>query len=205
MIRTIQTLILLTVATINSTQAADFVITINGVSQEIDLAQEVNLILPDQTSLKVTLHQKEYLRFSGDLFSFEHKSNVRPSRQDLGDGIFQTIIVTPLGTGLIVQEYTQMNPINLIDLMLNEVTKEEVDYGYKYSEKTVTEKVDGITFKGKQAVTSYPGEEWIRSVLAYGKKDKGVLILTFIEKENYESEKLLIEDLWKSIKIDLKP
>lgn len=195
----LQTVITLLVVSVSTLGAADYVITINGISKEISLDRETTIVLPDGTSLKLTLRQKEYLRFVGDLFSFEHKNKYKPNRNSLGDGIFQTMIVTPSGTGIIVQEYKVMNPTGLIDFMLKEITKEEVEYGYKYSEKMIKKKVGEITFKGKQAVTTYPGEEWTRCVLAYGGKDKGIIIVTFIEKDNYEKDKHLIEHLWKSI------
>ncbi len=197
----LQILILLMIVSLSLPRAEDYVITINGISKEIGLDKETTLILPDGTSLNLTLHQKEYLLFTGDFFSFEHKNEYKPNRNDLGDGVFQTMIATPLGTGILVQEYMQMNPTHLVDLMLNELTKEEVDYGYKYSEEKVSKKVGDVTFIGKQAVTTYPGEEWTRSVLAYGWKDKGILIITFIEKDNYKNERELIEHLWESFKI----
>jgi hypothetical protein len=197
----LQILILLMIVSLSLPRAEDYVITINGISKEIGLDKETTLILPDGTSLNLTLHQKEYLLFTGDFFSFEHKNEYKPNRNDLGDGVFQTMIATPLGTGILVQEYMQMNPTHLVDFMLNELTKEEVDYGYKYSEEKVSKKVGDVTFTGMQAVTTYPGEEWTRSVLAYGWKDKGILIITFIEKDNYENEKELIEHLWESFEI----
>ena len=201
MIKFLQILILLTIVSFSPLRAEDYIITINGTSKELGLDQETTLVLPEGISLKLILQQKEYLRFKGDLFSFEHKSKYKPNRDDLGDGVFQTMILTPLGTGVLVQEYIQMNPINLVDMMLNELTKEEVDYGYKYNEKAVTKKVGDIRFNGKQAVTTYPGTEWTRSVLAYGSKDRGILIVTLIERDNYNTERDLIEHLWKSIEL----
>jgi hypothetical protein len=86
-------------------------------------------------------------------------------------------------------------------MMINELTKEEVDYGYKFTEEKVSRKVGGAEFSGKRAKTSYPGEEWTRTVLARGGKDKGLLVVTFIEKENYEKENNLIEHLWESLEL----
>ena len=181
--------------------SADYVITVNGVSKDIDLEQKTTMVLPDGMNLVISLHQKEYLRFSGDMFSFEHKNRFKPNRNDLGEGIFQTSIVTPLGTGIVIQEYTQTTPPGLVDSMIQELTKEEVDYGYKYREEKVHKKVNGGIFKGKHAVTTLPEEEWTRSVLQYRHGDKSVMVLTFIERDNYEKEKALIEHLWKTLKV----
>ncbi len=185
-------------------QAGDYVLTINGTDQELTLGEETSLALPDGTSLKLKLSQKEVLRFQGDLFTFEHKNEYKPNKNDLGSGIFQTMIVTPLGTGVLVQEYTQMNPSTLVDMMINELTKEEVEYGYKKDVKEINREVDGVAFKGKQAITTSAGEEWTRVVLTHGKKDRGLLVVTFIEKDNYEKEKTLLEQFWKTFEIDAK-
>ena len=163
----------------------NFIITINGVTKEMNLDQEQMLDLPNGTALKIKINQKEVLRFASTLFSFEHKNRYKPNPTDLGKGTRQTMIVTPLGTGIIVQEFTQLNPVHLLDSILNELTKEERDYGNQYHEKAVTKQAAGVTFRGKEAVTSYPGEEWARSILACGGKDKGAVVITFIEKNQY--------------------
>ena len=179
----------------------DFILTVNGVTKEINLDQEQILELPDGTSITVKVNQKEILRFTSTLFSFDHQNRYKPNQSDLGDGIRQTMMVTPRGTGVIIQEYLQLNPVHQVDTLLNELTKEERDYGYQYRETKVTRQVGEITFKGKEAVTSYPGEEWSRAVLACGGKDKGLVIITFIEKDRYQDEKNLAEGLWQSLRV----
>lgn len=179
----------------------DFILTVNGVPKEINLDQEQILDLPDGTSLTVKVNQKEILRFTSTLFSFDHQNRYKPNQSDLGDGIKQTMIVTPRGTGVIIQEYLQLNPVHQVDTLLNELTKEERDYGYQYREKKVTRQAGAITFRGKEAVTSYPGEEWTRTVLACGGKDKGLVIITFIEKDRYQDEQGLAEGLWQSLRV----
>jgi len=194
-------LVCLILLPVPSLLAQDYVITINGATAEISLDQETTLVLPDGYPLTLTLQRKEFSRFNGDFFSFEHKSIYQPNRNDLGDGIFQTMIVTPLGTGLLVQEYMQLNPSSLIDLMLNELTKEEVEYGYEYHENPVQRTLNGIILEGKQAITTYSGEEWTREVLSYGEKDRGILIITFIEADNYGKDQDLLDFFWNSLQL----
>ena len=129
--------------------AGDYVVTVNGSSREIDLDQEVMLQLSDGTELRLVLQQNEYLRFKGDLFNFEHKNTYKPNRVALDDGIYQTTLFTPLGTTILVQEYLHIDPTSLVDLLLRELTKEEVEYGYKYQEKKVRRNAGGMTLMGK--------------------------------------------------------
>ena len=177
----------------HSVFAQDYQITINGHRQAIDLDKETAVVLPDGTSLTVRLSQREFLSFESDMFRLMHHNAYKANRKDLGDGIFQTAVITPVGTGVLVQEYTTMDPRRLVDLMLKELTKEEVEYGYKYTEQTTQKKVGALTFRGKTAVTRYQDEEWTRSVLAWGAGNKGLLVVTFIEKERYKTEQEVIE------------
>lgn len=201
LLRLLKVFIILSVFVPATAMAEDYVLTINGRAMDIDLNQKTQFILPDGSKLELFLEMKEYLRFKSNLFSFEHKSEYKPNRNDLGDGVFQTMIVTPLGSGILIQEYMEMDPGGLIDLMLKELTKEEVEYGYTYKENAVKREVGRAKLSGKQAITSYRGEEWIRDVLSYGGKDRGILVITFIEKDNYETEMVIIEDLWRTLQL----
>ena len=201
MIKYVQLLTVLIILMASAASAENYVITINGTSHDLDLDQKTKVTLPDGTPLKLTLHMKEYLRFSGDMFTFEHKNHYKPGRTDLGSGVFQTMIVTSIGTGIIIQEYQNLNPTHLVDLILKELTKEEIEYGYKYKEKVFHKKVGKHVLAGKQAVTTYQGEEWTRSILSYGARDSGMLIITFIEKDNYDQEKEMLENFWASLEI----
>lgn len=201
LLRLLKVFIILSIFVPATAMAEDYVLTINGRAMDIDLNQKTQFILPDGSKLELFLEMKEYLRFKSNLFSFEHKSEYKPNRNDLGDGVFQTMIVTPLGSGILIQEYMEMDPGGLIDLMLKELTKEEVEYGYTYKENAVKREVGRAKLSGKQAITSYRGEEWIRDVLSYGGKDRGILVITFIEKDNYETEMVIIEDLWRTLQL----
>jgi len=83
-------LILLLIVSFSSLRAEDYIITINGTSKELGLDQETTLVLPDGTSLRLLLQQKEYSRFNGDLFSFEHKSKYKTER-DLIEHLWKSI------------------------------------------------------------------------------------------------------------------
>jgi len=183
--------------------AGGYVISIDGRSAEIGLNEELKFTTSAGKEFTIILKQKEYLDYKSRFFSMRHKNTMKPSKSDLGNGIFQTVIFTSLGTVIIVQEYMNMNPEPLIDLTLKELTKEEVEYGYKYNEKKIEKIVDGKKIRGKQALTTYPRSEWKRSVLAYGGKDKGVLIATMIAKDQYDSEQYVITDFWNDLRLSL--
>lgn len=179
----------------------DYTLEIDGVEQAIGLDAPKEIVLPDGTRVNVVLSQNEFSEFVAKAFSFSHRSDYKPSRNELNAGIVQTAILTPVGTGVLVQEYDGLDPTPLIDIMLKELTKEEVDYGYDYREREVSQTVGDKTLKGRQAVTSYKDETWTRSVYAYGGRDSGLLIVTFLEDEYRETEEELLEVFWQTLKI----
>ncbi|PKL38597.1 MAG: hypothetical protein CVV44_12010 [Spirochaetae bacterium HGW-Spirochaetae-1] len=179
----------------------NFVLTINGKAYDIGLDRESSITLPDGKKATVKLAQREYFTFTGHLLSFSHKNMYKPNVSELEDGIYQTMLTTPLGTGVIIQEYTGINPSGMLDLIIREVTKEEVDYGYKYEEAEEIKTVGAVKIKGKKVTTSYKNDTWIRHFYSYGGRDQGFIIITFIEKNNLAKETHLIDDFWKNLKI----
>jgi hypothetical protein len=181
----------------------DYRIEIDGNSFDIGLDEVKNLRLPGGQNLSIRLTQKEYIIFESQYFSFSHKNEYKPNRTDLGNGIFQTVITTALGSVVLIQEYTNFDPTEMVGIILKEFTKEEVEYGFKYEERKVSRIVGNIELRGREAITTYKDTRWTRVVYTYGKKDSGVLIATIIEKDNVATDKHLISHLWKTLKINL--
>lgn len=185
--------------------AGDYVLTIDGKPYEVDLGEKATLKLPDGHTLGVTLDKKTVVSFKSEHFSFEHPSRLAPSRSDLGDGIFQTMMASPLGTMVILQEYTTLNPSSLVDVMLNELTKEEADYGYKITRSPATKKLaNGAQLNGKVAVSAYKDDEYTRHVLTYESRDEGIMIITQVEKAASQEDLAMMETFWKSLVISMK-
>lgn len=179
--------------------AAPFQLEIDGKIFEATPGEQQKITLPDGSSHSIKLIQKEYITFASDLYSYDHKSAYTPTKVDIGGGINQAMLLTPLGTGVLVQEYTMLNPVSLIDLMVQELTKEEVSRGYELKVEERERKLkNGTTIKGKAAITSYQGETWVKEIFASGDVSKGVLIVTFIEEDNRKTDGSFLETFWKS-------
>ncbi len=182
--------------------AGDYIISIDGRSAEIDLNKKVKFKTASGKEPAIILKQKEYLDFKSDLFSMKHKRTIKPSRSVLGDGIFLTKIATSSGTAILVTEYMSENPAEpTVDFMIKLLTKEYVENGYKYKVRKVEKVVDGKNIRGKQVVATHPDWGKTTSVMAYGGKDKGVLIVTTIFNDEYKNEQHIISDFWKNLRI----
>jgi len=62
---------------------------------------------------------------------------------------------------------------------------------------------DGTKLDGKKAILKYKDEEEYWCVVAHGKKDRGFLVITKIDKENFDAEKNIIGLMWETLKIEL--
>jgi len=185
--------------------AGNYVLTIDGKKYEIEVGKQKTVELSDGKKIQVTLEKKAIVSFIAGNFSFDHPSDVTPSRTDLGDGIHQTIMATPLGTLVLVQEYANMDPAALVDMMLNELTKEEKQYGYKITNSPAKIKLtSGKTLTGKKSIAIYRGEQTTRHVLCYSIRDAGVMIVTQVDKEAPPKDKSMVDSFWKTLKISLK-
>jgi hypothetical protein len=85
--------------------AGDYVLTIDGKQYEVDIGKQAIINLPDGRNIRVTLDKKAIVSFKSENFSFEHPSKLSPSRTDLGNGVFQTMMASPLGTPLLASVY----------------------------------------------------------------------------------------------------
>jgi hypothetical protein len=200
----IASLIILCLFSVNGF-AANYILTINGKNFDINMDEQQIIKLENQSTLRVTLSKKDIASYKVDNFAFDHPSRLSPSRTDLGHGIYQSMIVSPLGTLVLIQEYTTMDPSGLVDMMLNELTKEEAQYGYKITRSPVTKTLtDGSVLTGTLATSIYKDTENVRHVLCYKARDAGMLIITQYEKGIAPEEAQIIDLFWKTLNVTMR-
>ena len=170
-------------------------------SIELDRTNEITLSSGEVIRVKISL--KETVEFESTYFSFFHKSDFKPQKQDLGEGVIQTAIVTGTGSVILVQEYTSLDPSGLVDFMLQELTKDDVDYGYELESSEVAKSAGGKSLIGKKAITTFGDEQWTYYVYAFGAKEGGILIVTTIESGSVDKDMFLFDDFWRTLKIRL--
>jgi hypothetical protein len=183
--------------------AGNYTVTINNTPHDFSLGEEKTVSVDGQ-NLTITLVQKDIVEFARDNYSFKHSSKFNPSTTQLDEGITQTAMMTSLGTVVIVQEYTTINPAGMISLMINEVTKEERQYGYDInSSPTSVTLQDGTVLTGQIVTSKYPGTDIKRYVLAYGAKDRGLLVMTQIDYSLASAEESVIKTFLDTLNIKM--
>lgn len=112
------------------------------------------------------------------------------------------MIIKSTGNGFMVQKYKTINPSSLTQLMLNEITKESVSYGYSKTEKQFKKKLkSGQTIEGIQATLTYKGGKEVYTVATYGAKDEGIIVITMMLNEEYKDGKEIIELFLETLEI----
>jgi hypothetical protein len=194
-----------TVLTSGYAVAGNYILTIDGKKYEVDLDKKTTIMLFDGKKIQVSLEKKAIISFETKNFSFDHPGNITPSRKDVSDGIFQTTMTSPLGTLVLVQEYENIDPASTVDTMLNELTKEEKQYGYKITNSPAEVKlVGGKALKGKKSIAIYKGKETTRYVLCYSIRDGGVMVIIQINKDAPSEDRAMIDLFWRTFKLLLK-
>ncbi|KAF2518187.1 hypothetical protein E0W68_10655 [Flavobacterium salilacus subsp. salilacus] len=178
----------------------DYLIEINGKVMPIALDRNYETSVGGK-AVTFKVFSKDTLTYNDDLFSFKYSKDFKTSKVDLEDGISQVMVMTAEGSGFIIQKYDGINPEMLNELMLNEVVKESVDYGYEMRrEDYVTKLKSGREIKVGKAVLTYKGDTSIYEVASIGSRDEGILILTMIATEEYsKTSKELIDTMWKTL------
>ncbi|NLR99004.1 hypothetical protein HGP17_19465 [Rhizobium sp. P38BS-XIX] len=180
-----------------------FRLKVDGVEVGINPGDSLDVTLKDGRKVSVELQRSETVTFSGGKFSFDHDGNFAVAKTDLGGGVQQYALITPIGTGLIVQEYKGLNPSSITDFVLQQMVQESLNAGAKMTKETAQRTLaDGKVLNGVKAETTTPNDVMDYEIVATGRPDGGVLVATFANKENIPKDGAIIDKLWSSLKVD---
>ncbi|MFK7796578.1 MAG: hypothetical protein AB8E82_03930 [Aureispira sp.] len=186
-----------------SQNKGNYILIINNDSISIDLNQPAKHQTAAGATLDIQLVQPSILTYSDDMISFKHHKSLGVSNTKIQTGIEQCMILKSTGNGFMVQKYSTIDPSSLTQLMLNEITKESISYGYTKKEKAFRKKLkSGQTIKGIQATLSYKGEEQIFTVATYGEKDQGIVVVTILINEEFKDDAQIIDLFLDTLRIN---
>jgi len=197
-------LLFLFVSITQAQENSNYTITINGESFDYSLGNDFQYNVKKKGELTINISQKDILTYNDGIIKFNYSKNFPVSETPIEDDIKQITAIGSTGSGVIVQEYSDFDPALMIDLMLNEVTKESIDYGYTETTSNIEIKTkDGKILKGKKTILEYQGaiDEWI--VVSFSWKDSGVLIIAInIDKKAInEGGDINVKDFFESLEI----
>lgn len=177
-----------------------FTLYLNGEAHEIELNENYTKKIGKE-EIEFQLKAKDTLYYEDELMKFAYLRLNPISKVELDETIDQIMIMTAEGTGVIVQKYLSINPIFLNEMMLNEVTKESLNYGFdlKRDEYQKTLK-SGQTLTVQNATLTYKDEVNIYEVATIGGNDQGIMVMTIAMDNNPDIiGKQLINLLWSTL------
>jgi hypothetical protein len=177
----------------------DYKIRINDSSLAVSPDKEYQIVVNGQ-KINLMLMLNDTLRFDNSQCSFQHLKEYKVAKTELGKGIEQAVLLTAEGSGILIQSYLTINPTNLNETMLKEITKESLSYGYEMKREDYERTLkSGQQVKVDRAVLTYRGQRNIYEVMTIGKKDQGVLIVSLVINEEKSAQALgIIDLLWRS-------
>ncbi|GGG32441.1 hypothetical protein [Bizionia arctica] len=182
---------------------SNFIITVNDQSQEISLDEDYEFKVNGKT-IKILVKEKDTLFYNDTFYDFKYSKNHKVSKTAIDEGIEQIMLMTAGGSGIIIQKYDTFDPTMLQEMMLNEVIKESVSYGYTLERKDYERTLEsGEKLKVLKAELEYKGELEVYEISAIGKKDEGILIMTMNLGGDGDNEgEHMIDLLWSSLIIN---
>lgn len=185
-----------------SQNQGNYIIIINNDSIQVDLNKNIQYKISSGEDLTIKITQPEILTYSDDMISFSHNKSLSVSDSEIEEGIEQCMIMKSTGNGFMVQKYKTLDPSSLTQLMMNEIIKESINYGYTKTEKPFKKKLkSGQTIEGIQATLTYKGENEVYTVATYGAKDEGIIVVTMLLSDDYKDGKEIIDLFLETLEI----
>ena len=187
-------------AGLNLCAQKDYTIIIDGKTHEINL-DENNSIKVNGKLVDVIVKQKDILNYTDEFFSFQYPKAFSISKTVIEQGISQVMIMTAEGSGILIQKYENIDPSFLNEMMLKEVTKESLSYGFEMERADYQKKLlSGHEIMINKATLSYKNETNEYEVATLGKKDSGILVMTMTMNLGLSNQgKEIIELMWSSL------
>lgn len=191
----------LLISTVSFSQT-DYTININGEEMDVELGKSYQ-INSKSKNIEFTVSAKDTLTFKNDFFTFQYPKEFHISKITIDGGIDQMLLMSAEGTGIMFQTYSTMSPVLMNEIMMNEMTKESVDYGYKLERKDYKRTLtSGKVFDVDKAVLTYQDELNAYEIMSFGKKDSGVLLMVLqMAKDLSPETQKLISLMWESLEI----
>jgi hypothetical protein len=182
--------------------AKDYSLSIDGTEIGINVDETVTATTKSGASVALKLTRRPFAVFKSARASFEYPSGLSVASTSIDKDIRQHLLATATGTLIIVQEYATLDPAPLAQLMVNQMTKDDVAGGSKLSSEPASRSLpDGTELAGMKASVTKKSESAALEVLGYGKANQGVLVITRIDADSVAKDQPIIDRLWSTLKI----
>lgn len=185
-------------------ESKHFEVTINGTTYEMNSGENIDVTTTCGDTMSVSLKKKPYVLFADSFITFQYNSELSPSITKIEDGLTQVMLNTATGTAVMIQEYNGIDPSMLVPMLLQELTKELVEYGYNKNQSDVTRELgSGKTLTGLKATLSYMDQESYYEILSFSGRDMGLIVVTMIDKAFINEKEDILDRFWNTVAIQI--
>jgi len=182
-------------------QEKNYVLEINGDTISLSLDEPATLKTRDGKRIPLRLTQKKELGYTDELFSFRYPSSINLGIHKTEDGE-NIVCISGSGNGILFQKYTDLDPEDMIGVMMDEITGESISAGYKEVKGAANRTLkSGAALKGQRSTLTLDSETNIYEVYARKINKGGVMIVLMIMDPSEKNEVALIEKIWNSIQL----
>jgi hypothetical protein len=180
----------------------NYVLSVEGTDYEIGLDGSVVAKTKNGKDITISLKRKEFSTFTKDVVSFEHRSDLSVAATDIERDIHQYLTASALGTLIIIQQYDTLNPSSLTELMLKQLSADDLATGYTMDKSDFSRTLaDGTVMKGLRANLKHKNDDVDLQVLATDSGDGGVIAMTRINHDMGAAEAPIIDRFWATLKL----
>ena len=180
----------------------NYQITVDGSKHDIKLGKEIVVKSKNGDDVHIKIEKKKIATFQSEFVSFNHKNDLTVSSTDSNDGIRQIMAITGLGTIMLVQEHSKLNPEKILDLCLQGLVKDQLEQGFRMTKKKYTKVLsDGTKLKGYKATLKRGKETKTCVVMVKGKGRRGIVVATSIDQDKIRGDRDVLALFWKTLKI----
>jgi hypothetical protein len=189
-----------------SQSSANYILTIEGVEHEIALDQETKIKLKSGREVQIALKKRALGNFATGDLSFDYPGQYSVASTVVDTGITQHIVVTALGTVMLVQNYQDGLPAGLLDLMYTQMVEEPKAMGLDIEKTELSRAISNKTeLKGVRAKYRGGGDNVTIDIATAEVGTTGFLILTMNDESTSPDEKQMIEQFWQSVTLKNPP
>ncbi|AYA36318.1 hypothetical protein D3Y59_04115 [Hymenobacter oligotrophus] len=186
------------------TLPTNFQVVLNGQVLDVEPGKTYSYTTPKGEVVQVQLRESSIRHFRDEWVSFQHppKLSVAETQEE---GIRQLILMNAAGAGVLVQEYTGLDPKDILEFMITQLTKDEVKAGYKRQDKAYEKKLaDGKLLNGKTVYLSQKNARSVYQIGTWSGENEGIMVVTINREDGSSSDaanQKLISDVVGSMKI----
>jgi hypothetical protein len=198
--------ILLLSLSLSTLFASNYTLNIGDQKYQIDINENKKISI-DGKKYDVSININDIQYYKSDFFEFKFFKELKPTAQNLNETIRQTVLSTPVGEVIMLQEYkdTKLDMNKLFDIMKNELSKGRSENTIISKNKNITKKLNnGKILKGiKYKIIDQYGETLeIHKMYFYDKGNNNSLFIfeldnKIIDNKNNKSFELF----WKTLTI----